>query len=203
MPLSRLQRTIEGLRLLAARSRAGNFLEVLPESVSIRPSGDEPLLVKAVWMALYLVPLAYGGYVLLYGLDSWLAPPLVLLFCILTGRDIYLVTIGQQYVDIDLKAKVFRLQRLHQFYHTPAAAEIPFAAVKQVTLTHISVHRLVKLYRISFVNQEEEVIAFFDLRPRVFSSYLAGKLRLLLAVVVESNRRAGAGSLLTGKAISS
>ncbi|SHM82235.1 hypothetical protein SAMN05444266_111168 [Chitinophaga jiangningensis] len=186
MPLSRLQRTIEGLRQLAARSRAGNFLEVLPETVIIRPLGDERLFVKAVWMALYVVPLAYGGYVLLYGLDSWLAPPLLLLFCIITGRDIYLVTFGQQYVDIDLKARVFRLQRLHQFYNTPPVSEVPFDRVKQVTLTHVSVHRLVKLYRISFVDHEDQVITYFDLRPDVFSFYLAGKLRLLLTVVLKS-----------------
>ncbi|MBV7529727.1 hypothetical protein [Chitinophaga sp. sic0106] len=186
MPLPRLQRTINGLRQLAAHSRAGNFLEVLPDTVLIRPLGDERLFVKAVWMVLYFVPLAYGAYVLYYGLDSWLAPPLVLLFCILTGRDFYLVTVGQQYVDIDLKAKVFRLQRLHPFYNTPHACEIPFAAVQQVTLTHVSVHRLVKLYRISFLDHDDQVISYFDLRPDIFSFYLAGKLRLLLTVVVKS-----------------
>ncbi|RAJ76723.1 hypothetical protein CLV59_108244 [Chitinophaga dinghuensis] len=185
MPFSRLERTIHGLQQLASRKKGVNFLEVRPDNVIIKPPCDSRSFVLASWLVLCLIPLSYLIYTAKYGVDSWAAPILLLLICLFICRDLLLLTEGQQYVTINFAARQFEFHRVHTFAGgRPRYSTIDFNKVQEVILTSNAITGNISVQRIVLLGETGEKLAFFDLRKDQFSSYTAGKLRLLFSVII-------------------
>ncbi len=185
MPFSRLERTIRGLQQLASGKRGVNFLEVRPDTVIIKPLCDSSTFVLASWLVLCLIPLSYLLYITAYGMDTWVAPVLLLLICLFICRDLLLLTEGQQYVTINFNTRKFEFYRVHTFAGgRPRYYTIDFNKVREVILTSDAITGNVRVQRIILLGETGKELAFFDLRKDQFSSYTAGKLRLLFSVII-------------------